>query len=303
MASALLQMLVIIGGGVLWRWINPAGLPIEQTRQVLTSVIYYFFLPALVLEVLWQADIGLHSLKISLLVVLSILSMLLFSWSVTRLLRLSRQQTGAFMLVSAFPNVTYLGLPVLQQVYGLEARSVVIQVEFFAASPLLFTVGIAVARYFGESDHPQKSWLSFLMTPPFIMACVAVTLNLSQIVPPKELMSILKTMSSAVVPVMLFALGLALSKNTLRLVLIPLMLAIVGIKLIVMPYLALAIADGLALKGLYKNAAVLDLAMPGMVLGIVFCDRYRLDSALYAMAVTVTTIASVFSLTFWYQQL
>ncbi len=303
MTGALLQMLVIIGGGVLWRWINPAGLPVEQTRQALTSVIYFFFLPALVLEVLWQADIGLHSLKISLLAILSILSMLALSWGVTRLLRLSRPQTGAFMLVSAFPNVTYLGLPVLQQVYGLEARSVVIQVDFFAASPLLFTVGVAVARYFGERSASEKSWVSFLMTPPFIMAWLAVALNLGDIPPPMELMAILKTISAAVVPVMLFALGLALSKNTLRWVFIPSILAIVMIKLFLMPYWALSIADRLLLQGLFKNATVLDLAMPGMVLGIVFCDRYRLDSALYAMAVTVTTLASVFSLTFWYQQL
>jgi len=43
--------------------------------------------------------------------------------------------------------------------------------------------------------------------------------------------------------------------------------------------------------------------MPCMVLGIVVCDRYRLDSSLYAMAVTVTTAISLITLPFWHSVL
>jgi predicted permease len=56
----------------------------------------------------------------------------------------------------------------------------------------------------------------------------------------------------------------------------------------------------LALEGEVKIAAILEMAMPSMVLGIVFCDRYQLDTSLYAMAVTVTTVLSLFTLPFWY---
>jgi len=43
--------------------------------------------------------------------------------------------------------------------------------------------------------------------------------------------------------------------------------------------------------------------MPSMIVGIVLCDRYRLDSGLYASAVTVTTALSLISLPFWRQML
>ncbi|MDP3933394.1 MAG: AEC family transporter, partial [Methylococcaceae bacterium] len=55
--------------------------------------------------------------------------------------------------------------------------------------------------------------------------------------------------------------------------------------------------------GDYRAAAVLDIAMPSMVLGIVFCDRYYLDSSLYAMAVTVTTALSLITLPLWHSLL
>jgi predicted permease len=40
-----------------------------------------------------------------------------------------------------------------------------------------------------------------------------------------------------------------------------------------------------------------------MVLGIVLCDRYALDSALYAAAVTITTAASLITLPLWHATL
>jgi predicted permease len=45
---------------------------------------------------------------------------------------------------------------------------------------------------------------------------------------------------------------------------------------------------------------VLEAAMPAMVLGIVFCDRFGLDTGLYAAAVTLTTALSLVTLPLWF---
>jgi len=39
--------------------------------------------------------------------------------------------------------------------------------------------------------------------------------------------------------------------------------------------------------------------MPTMVLGLVICDRFKLDTSLYAEAVTVTTALSLITLPLW----
>jgi malate permease and related proteins len=44
-------------------------------------------------------------------------------------------------------------------------------------------------------------------------------------------------------------------------------------------------------------------AMPTMVFGIVICERYGLDSELYAAAVTLTTICSLVTLPLWFHWL
>ncbi len=301
MNSTLLQMTLIMLCGAAWRIAKPAGLTAGQTRLVLTTVVYYFLLPAMVLEVLWSADISLQSVHVALLGAGSIIFAMGCMWLVGTTLKFENRRLGAMMLAAAFPNVTYLGLPVLEQTFGSWARSVVIQMDLFATTPILYTAGIMVARYYGEdtSEKPAPVWL-FFNAPPFWAAAIAVLLNSHGIVAPLWLSGILQKLSAAVVPLMLFSLGLALSWQAISLRNIPYTIPVIAIKMALMPLFAMFLVAFLPITGDFRAAAVLDLSMPSMLLGVVFCDRYRLDSPFYAMAVTITTIISLISLPFWH---
>lgn len=302
MHATLIQMSLLMASGIVWRIMKPLGLNAEQTRTVLTTVVYYFFLPAMVLDVLWTAQIGLHSLQYAALAVVSILFGMACFWILGTFFNFEHRRLGALILAAAFPNVTYLGLPVLEQTFGSWARSVVIQLDLFAISPLLFTLGILIVRHYGKDtlNSRQSAWTS-LNAPPFWAAGLAVTLNLNGLVSPGWLSGTLKLLSTAVVPLMLFSLGLALNWQSMKIRNIPYILPVILVKMLLLPLFAMLLADHLVLPNDHKAAAVLDLAMPSMVLGIVLCDRYQLDGALYAMAVTVTTALSLVTLPFWYQ--
>ncbi len=287
--------------GPVWRFAEPAGLSAEQTRRVLTTVVYYLLLPAMVLEVLWTADIGWHSFQYTLLGVACVVFAMLCIWLVGAVLKFEDRRLGAMILAAAFPNVTYLGLPVLEQTFGSWARSVVIQMDLFAVTPFLFTVGAMVARHYGQetTEKPKAVWL-FFNAPPFWAAAIAVVLNLNGCIAPVWLLGVLQKLSAAVVPLMLFSLGLALNWKAVSVRNIPYVMPVIAIKLALMPLFAIALVSFLPIAGDYRAAAVLDLSMPSMVLGIVFCDRFKLDSSLYAMAVTVTTAISLITLPFWH---
>ena len=301
MNSTLIQMTLLMACGVGWRLLSPAGLTAEQTRLVLTTFVYYLLLPAMVLEVLWTAEIGLQSFQYTLLGVSCIAFAMICIWLVGTLFKFENKRLGAMILAAAFPNVTYLGLPVLEQTFGSWARSVVIQMDLFATSPFLFTIGIMVVRHYGEDmAEATKSALSFLNAPPFWAAAIAVLLNLNGVVAPDWLTGVLQKLSAAVVPLMLVSLGLALNWKAVTARNIPYVTPVIVIKMLLMPVFGIVLASYLPMDGQYKAAAVLDMAMPSMVLGIVFCDRYRLDSALYAMTVTVTTALSLITLPFWH---
>ena len=304
MNSTLIQMTLLMACGVGWRIIKPGGLTAEQTRLVLTAFVYYLLLPAMVLEVLWTADIGLQSFQYAILGVGCIVLAIFCTWIIGILFKFEDKRLGAMILAAAFPNVTYLGLPVLEQAFGSWARSVVIQIDLFSAAPIVFTLGIVIARHYGEDTATKpKSALLFLNAPPFWAAAIAVILNLNGLVAPVWFAGVLQKLSAAVVPLMLVSLGLALSWKVVTARNIPYVMPVVLIKMLLMPLFAIVLVSYLPMEGKYKAAAVLDMAMPSMVLGVVFCDRYRLDSALYAMTVTVTTALSLITLPFWHNVL
>ena len=66
MFEVLVQMSGLIVCGIGWRLVKPAGLDPVQTRKVLTSLVYYLLLPALVLSVLWKVELGKSTLFIAL---------------------------------------------------------------------------------------------------------------------------------------------------------------------------------------------------------------------------------------------
>lgn len=304
MTSILLQMAMIIACGSIWRTLQPSGLNAQQTRLVVTSVVYYVFLPALVLEVLWRADIGLQSLQYTLLGIASSAFGIFCSWLCSRLFKFSAVQTGTILLAASFANVTFLGLPVLEQTFGAWTRSVVIQMDLFAIAPFLYTFGIMLSRHYGTKEQDRSnSFLAFLNTPPFWAAFIAVMLNLNHVPTPLWFAAVLQKLSAAVIPLMLFSLGLALSWQTVHLKQLPFVITTVLIKLFLLPYFAFEFASHLDLAPDYRAAAVMDLAMPSMLMGVVLCDRYHLDSALYAILVSVTTALSLLTLPFWYQLL
>jgi predicted permease len=99
---------------------------------------------------------------------------------------------------------------------------------------------------------------------------------------------------------MLFSLGLALSWTAIHWGNMKYLVTVVIIKLMIMPLFALWLVNYLPLETNDKAAAILDIAMPCMLIGVVLCDRYRLDSYLYAMIVTISTAISALTLPFWY---
>ena len=304
MLDVLWQMAGLILCGVVWRLMRPSGLDPVVTRKVLTSLVYYLLLPALVLSVLWKAELGATTLWIALCAAAGVFTGLLLSVLSCRLCRNSRAQSGAVILAAAFPNATYLGLPVLEATFGPWARSVAIQYDLFACTPLLFTVGILVAARFGNVAVSARALPKEIHYIPAVWAALlAVVLNLADVPVPEVLQGLLTMLERGVAPLMLISLGLSLEWRGSSWRLLPSLVSIVIISLLVVPAVVWGLADTMGLSGELAAAVVLEAAMPSMVIGLVLCDRYNLDVSLYAAAVTVTTAASLLSLPLWYELL
>jgi predicted permease len=301
MLGVMTQMGALVLCGVAWSRIRPGGLGAEETRRVLTTLVYHLLLPALVLKVLWASPLGMVSVQIAGVAAVTVLAGLALTALACRICKPGRAAIGAMMLAAAWPNAVYLGLPILDRLFGEQGRAVAIQYDLFGALPLLLTVGILIARHYGNRGGLETGPLRGLFAVPSIWAAMlAVTLNLAGVPMPTWLDEWLGFLGHSVTPLMLFSLGLALVFDRFRRRDIPALATVTVIQLVLAPLIALGLVVALGMQGIPAMGAVLEAAMPAMVLGLVFSDRFGLDTGLYAAAVTLTTAVSLVTLPMWF---
>jgi malate permease and related proteins len=299
MYEILLQAAVLVACGIAWRVLKSFGIAADDTRRVLSSLVYGLLLPALVLKVLWSASLGLDVLRIAALAAGGVLFALLLAGGIYRIWGTPRKAAGALLLATAFGNVTYLGLPVLESTLGHWTREVAIVYDLFASTPLLLTVGVLLAQRYGGMRAPGNFLAGLLKVPPLWAALLALMLNAMQAPLPHWVDGLLDKLATGVTPLMLIVVGLGLTWQRGWAQRLTLLVPLLAVKLALVPLFVWGMAPLVGMRGDLLTAVVLEAAMPSMVLGIVLCDRYGLDSALYAEAVTMSTALAVLTLPLW----
>ena len=125
-------------------------------------------------------------------------------------------------------------------------------------------------------------------------------MNLLNINRPEFIHAALQTLSGGVVPLMLIALGMSIRWQSFRFSLLPLLLPVAIITLFIAPSGVWLLTQIVNLPADIMTTVILSAAMPTMVFGIVICERYGLDTSLYAAAVTLTTVLCMVSLPLWF---
>lgn len=303
MLIVLAQMSLLIACGTLWKVAAPAHISALAHRRALTDLVFYILFPALVLDVIWCAPLDSSSLHISFLATCGILIGLSTMWLFMRFVKANKKQTGTLLLAAAFPNATYLGLPILDQVIGPDSRVIVLQYDLFACTPILLSLGMLLAQHYGDNERTSHLLSQLIRIPPLWAVAIGITLNFSGIEQPEILDSVLSLLAAGVVPLMLIVLGMSIRWQSLRLQFMNLLLPVVIISLILVPFSLFGLSHLIGINSYLITPVVLISAMPSMVFGIVICERYGMDGELYAAAVTLTTICSLVTLPLWFQWL
>jgi predicted permease len=296
MLAALLQMMLLMACGAIWAHVAPIHISTLSHRRAITDLVFYIFLPALVLDVIWKTPLNESSLQISFLAMCGVVFGLLLMWLALRAFKASKKQTGTLLLAAAFPNATYLGLPVLDQVLGDYTRAVALQYDLFACTPILLSLGILLARHYGDAKVAINPLKELIKIPPLWAVVIGVTLNLTGVQQPEFLQINLSTLAGAVVPLMLIVLGMSIRWQSLQLRYLPLLSLVAIITLVLVPLTVFGLSHAIGLAEEFITPVSLIAAMPTMVFGIVICERYQLDSELYAAAVTLTTVLCLITL-------
>jgi len=295
MYERLLPMILILASGVAWRQVLPGGIPMQQVRQVLNTLVINLLVPALIFGVFLNAhpEPALYRVPLVALITISVClgAGLLVFGAMLRAGRLTRAEAGAAVLAVGFGNGLGAALAVVEGLFGGAATRVPLMYEMFATVPVHWSLGVALAAWFGGAPVGWRSALVVLRMPPFWATLVALAVNASGVTVPDSLVHASGVLGQASVPLLLFVVGSTFTfKGLSRVsVLVPVVLLrpVLGVAVCL---LAARVMD---LDGTLLSATAIVAAAPSVAVGIAICERFNLDSALFTGALTVTTVLYV----------
>jgi predicted permease len=269
-------------------------------RHVLSVTVLNVFLPALAFGLVVAARFDSTFLVIPLTGGMIILVGMAAGYAAYTVLpwfkNISRPVFGVMLFAAAFGNVTFLGLPVITEMFGAEQGYVAILYDQFASTPLLLTIGVLIASRYGSGKNVSlvSSIKRVLLLPPLWGALAGILVHLAGATVPRLVMDTAALMGKAVIPIMIFTVGLALDfQDVKRLALI---VPALSLKLLFAPVLAWLIGSRLGLTGDTLKALTIEGAMPVMVISLVIADEFELDVPLTAMCIAASTVTLFFTM-------
>jgi predicted permease len=256
--------------------------------------VLYVPIPLVVFFNLAHADLDVeHGVGI-LLGLVAIAASTAFAWLVcSRVLHLSRAQTGAVMVTTLSLNSAYLGYPLTAALLGRDELSTAVLFDVLVCAPSLLLGAFAVGAAFGDAagESPRERVVAFFARNPPLYAAVAGLLA-PQSLAPDVLVDFSQALIVAILPLGFFAVGATLAENAEHgdlpmppKLTRPVVLAVVS-RLVVAPGLLILLAAPLVdLPAPYLLIA----AMPAGVNSLIVANAYGLDMEIVAETIAWST--------------
>ena len=279
-----------------------------ESSDALNQFVYYFALPAMLFAAVARGSLEqIFNLPFLSGVVVATLACAAAGFALSAWWSGGSPQEHSLRALNAsFSNTGYLGIPLVTVAYGPEA-ALPAAMATVATNVMLFSASLTLLELFDRrtSEHGSGIAMALLGTArspliwPIALAIVLVAANLSL---PAPVMRLADLLSGAAGPGALFALGLFVSRQSVR----EGMAAAwpgVALKLALHPLIAAAIFYGvLNVDPLWAKVAVVGASLPLGATAFVLAQRYKLlevetsCSAVLSTARSVLTVSVVMSI-------
>lgn len=216
----------------------------------------------------------------------------------------SKARKGALILTAGLGNTSFVGFPMLEALFGIEAVRWGVVIDQLGSFLVLSTLGLLVASTHGfRSDGKVISPLKQIITfPPFVALTIAVVLGLLNIDFDPISTNVLGKIAGTLVPLALIAVGfqLRLSPSVLKRYWRPLTLGLT-FKLILCPIFFLMLyglgSDSLSFV---SKVTIIESAMATMITSAVVASDFGLDEELANLMVGVSIPLSILTVPLWH---
>lgn len=237
----------------------------QNSGIALNMYVLYVALPALILknvpQLQFSAELLIPAITPWFLLLVVVATVLLLS----KWLNWPREVTGALLIVLPLGNTSFLGFPMTAALFGDAAMPYAVvydQIGSFIA--LASYVTIIAALYSPTAAKPTFKGIAvkIITFPSFIALALGLLLRGYEY--PPIITQLIDNLAATLVPVVMVAVGFALTVKFSKSEVAPLLSAL-SIKLVMMPLLAAALWLTLGYRGVAVNISIFQAAMPPMI--------------------------------------
>lgn len=297
LAQMLMLFAMMLVGYFVWKkeWFD------EDAYQKLSKIVVNILNPLLVvygvLEKDSQGNMALILQNIGFVVFFYVLLILIgyvFVW----IIRPDKRDCKLYRLMTIFPNVGFMGIPVITSIFGMESM---IYVVFYMLgyNLLLYTYGMVLARKAGEdAGHVQAlpaggQWKR-MVNPGVIAAVAAVAIFLFQVSIPEPVVNFCDYMGNAVIPLSMMLIGMSIAKVDFKTIFSnPKIYGFIFLKMLVLPLAVIFLLKPLPADTVVFGVFALQLAMPVGSIITLIAKEHGADETTCTNGIVLSTLVSI----------
>jgi len=290
--NSLLMIFIMIIPGIVFR---KKGLIDTNQSKGISAIVVNLTWPCLVIDAMqmeFSQEIFKESIYIFLIVLLVFAIAFAISLVIIKIMDISREQGGIFAFMLMFANTGFIGIPVINALYGKEAVFYASIIEM-VNDIMLFTVGVLLIQFSARAK--TKINLKEFLTPGLIGVIVGYVMFLCSFQLPGFLGKSISIIGAATTPLTMFIIGLQLGELKLKELLGSRLVYIATFaKLLLIPFIGLFIMHYiLADTSLLAKVLIISFAMPVAACTAIFSQQYDADVAFATKGVLLSTLLSI----------
>jgi predicted permease len=219
-------------------------------------------------------------------------SLMLLAYIVGKAIKAKEDERVTLILASSMINTGNFGLPLIYFAYGTDAE-IYSTLNFIAFNIPLSTVAVYLCSKEKETVRILKD---IAKIPIFYALVAAVVLAELGLAIPKPLFHCIELMGSAGIPLLIFTLGLQLSRIRVRFDDFKIFIPAILIRLLISPIIAWFLLNGLTFQDLALKISLVQTSAPAALLPLMYAIRFDRSPDLLAALIMYTTIFAGFSL-------
>ncbi len=275
------------------------GIVSKEGAGSISSAIINIFNPCLIISGVLNKTITYSTAMVTenlVLVALFFVVLIILSRLFTRFMKLEPGEVNCYRLMMIFPNLGFMGIPLVRSLYGEEA---VIFVAFYIVgyNLLVYSYGIMLAMGAGTGDKKALPWKKVFNIGT--AACtVAILIFAFHIQVPEVVGTFVDTVGNAAVPLSMMTVGIMVAQSDLKeLVTDRKQLMLSFISMLVIPALCIPLMKPLPIDPVSYGIFILLIAMPvGSVVMMVEKEYGSTDGSISAKSIALTSVLSVITI-------